>query len=69
MVHGTDIVKFPTMEFVADPGEPSGWRRITHEKGVVDSGLAAAFTAEDMDETIVAQDGVDAETDRHNRSN
>ena len=63
---GTDTAKFPTMEFVADAGEPSGWRRITHEKGVVDSGLAAAFTAEDMDEAVVAQDGVDAETDRHN---
>jgi hypothetical protein len=56
------------MEFVADAAEPSGWRRITHEKGAVDSGLAAAFTAEDMDEVVVAQDGVDAETDRHTNS-
>ncbi|KAI9772795.1 MAG: hypothetical protein M1839_002296 [Geoglossum umbratile] len=59
---------FPTMEFVADAAEPSGWRRITHEKGAVDSGLAAAFTAEDMDEAVVAQDGVDAETDSHTNS-
>jgi hypothetical protein len=65
MSQGANVAKFPTMEFVADAAEPSGWRRITHEKGVVDSGLAAAFTADDMDETFVAQDGVDAETDGH----
>jgi hypothetical protein len=58
--------KFPTMEFVADAGEPSGWRRITHERGVVDSGLAAAFTADNMDEAVVAHGAEDEETDRDN---
>lgn len=40
---------FPTMEFVKDPGEPCGWKRLSYENGEEVQGVAN-LTSENMDE-------------------
>ncbi|KAI9851625.1 MAG: hypothetical protein M1838_003219 [Thelocarpon superellum] len=40
---------FPTMEFIKDPSEPTGWKRLTYENGTAAEGIGA-LAAEAMDE-------------------
>ncbi|KAF3272886.1 hypothetical protein TWF970_009907 [Orbilia oligospora] len=43
---------FPTMEFVKDPLEACGWRRVTYEHGKPHSGLDTGILSDSMDQGV-----------------